>query len=465
MSGIKLDFDRMYNQLNPVAWLQQNTGFQPFPYQADILGDHTLRLRVIRKSRQIGITTTICEESVWKACTSNNRLILIVSPSDRQSKEPMRRIQIIVDANPKLAALKTAANKSEIDFSNGSRIISCPNNPERLRVYSANDIYLDEAAHFLNDEPVMAAIRPMLIATKGTFTIISTPFGKRGLFWNQYKIATDLKGVDLTVKAYDLYPSTISPIITKEDLEREKPFYTDLEWQQEYEGAFIEEVDVYYPMVLIEPCCQLWLANKRELLTRGEPGKSYVWGIDLAKKRDETVVMILERIPRVEESPERLVLRHFEHWSQMDYSNQVGLMGELKKRFPIAVGYCDQSGVGESVMEDISRALPNVEGIQFTTNSKIEMAAVLRARFETKTIEIPNDKKLIMQINGLHYNISKVGNLLFESPEKERIHDDYLWALALGCYAARKPQLVVTDLFSEETGEGEEEEDEDDETP
>jgi phage FluMu gp28-like protein len=221
---MNLDLKKIYNALDPLDWLEANTGFHPFMYEAEILEDHSLRLRVIRKSRQIGITTTICHESVWKACTSNDRLILIVSPSDRQSKEPMRRIQILVKANPKLTAMIVSQNKSEIDFNNGSRIISLPNNPDRLRVYAANDIYLDEAAHFLNDEPVMAAIRPMLIATKGTFTIISTPFGKRGLFWTQYKIATDLKGVDETVKAYDLYPSTISPIITQEDLDRERPF-------------------------------------------------------------------------------------------------------------------------------------------------------------------------------------------------------------------------------------------------
>jgi hypothetical protein len=43
-----------------------------------------------------------------------------------------------------------------------------------------------------------------------------------------------------------------------------------------------------------------------------------------------------------------------------------------------------------------------------------------------------------MQINSLRYQVSKAGNLLFESSEKEGVHDDYLWALALACYAARE---------------------------
>jgi len=53
-----------------------------------------------------------------------------------------------------------------------------------------------------------------------------------------------------------------------------------------------------------------------------------------------------------------------------------------------------------------------------------------------------------MQITSLRYHVSKAGNLLFESPEKEGVHDDYLWALALACYARETP-LVIKDLFGD----------------
>jgi len=89
-----------------------------------------------------------------------------------------------------------------------------------------------------------------------------------------------------------------------------------------------------------------------------------------------------------------------------------------------------------------------VRGVTFSVQTKTEMAAGLRVLFEQKRIRIPNDKNLIMQINSLRYQVSKTGNLLFESPEKERVHDDYLWALALACYAGREEPLVVQDLFS-----------------
>jgi len=62
---------------------------------------------------------------------------------------------------------------------------------------------------------------------------------------------------------------------------------------------------------------------------------------------------------------------------------------------------------------------------------KLELASGLRVLLEQKKLKIPNNKKLIMQLNGLHYQVSKTGNMVFESPEKDKLHDDYLWALVL----------------------------------
>jgi len=132
------------------------------------------------------------------------------------------------------------------------------------------------------------------------------------------------------------------------------------------------------------------------------------------------------------------VLRHLVAWSQLDYRDQIGRIGELAKLFPIIKGAADQTGVGEPILEDLKRTVPSIEGVMFTQQTKVNMASGLRALMEQKKIQLPNNRKLILQLNSLRYQISKTGNLLFESPEKEGVHDDYLWALALACYAARR---------------------------
>ena len=45
------------------------------------------------------------------------------------------------------------------------------------------------------------------------------------------------------------------------------------------------------------------------------------------------------------------------------------------------------------------------------------------------------------QLDGLRYRVSRQGSVLFESSEKERLHDDYLWALALAVHSAARGAL------------------------
>ena len=91
--------------------------------------------------------------------------------------------------------------------------------------------------------------------------------------------------------------------------------------------------------------------------------------------------------------------------------------------------------------------MPSTEGYVFSIPVKVDMAAGLRVVMEQKRLHLVNDRKMIMQTNGLRYQVTKAGNLIFESPEKERLHDDYLWALALAIYRAREPPAVIQSLF------------------
>ena len=135
---------------------------------------------------------------------------------------------------------------------------------------------------------------------------------------------------------------------------------TELEFKQEYMGEFIEEADTYLPMELISQCVD----EKLELIDQGEAEKSYVMGIDLAKQRDETVVIILER------NEGRCTTRHISAWTHMDYADQVGRIGELGGKFRIVGAMVDQTGVGEAVMEDLQASVHAVTGVKFTRIDK-----------------------------------------------------------------------------------------------
>lgn len=429
MDTLKVDWDakRLLELVDPVTWLRIQTGFNAWSHEIELLRDWGIRTRVIRKSRQVGVTTTIAHEAVWKIFTKPRQRILIVSPSLRQSRMVMEIIQEICGLNRRLSANVARKNIVELQTRNGSSIVATPNNPDRIRGYTADDIYLDEAAHFLNDEPVMRAIKPMLSATQGHITVISTPFGKRGLFWDQYKMAVDRQAHDSNVKAYEFHPSTISPLITPAYMQEERRNLTELEFKQEFEAVFIEEADVYLTMELIQRC----VSNDAQLIDEGDPSKCYLIGIDFAKKQDETVVIVLEQT-----SDRKLIVRHIDAWSQMDYTEQTARIGEICERFRIVGGAADQTGVGEAVMEDLKKVAPWVKGVIFNQKTKLDLASTLRSMMEHRRLLIPDHRRLKLQLNSVRYRVSGPGHILFETSPNQ--HDDHFWALALAAHSSRE---------------------------
>jgi hypothetical protein len=189
------------------------------------------------------MTTTIAHEAVWKTFTRPASVILIVSPSLRQSEIVMTKVLAAIDANAWLSGQLTRKTNTEVVLTNGSRTICLPNNPDRIRGFTATDVYLDEATYLPNDELIARVTRPMLAATHGRITITSTPGGKRGLFYREYIRAVNKKADDHLTRAFDYFPSSISPLITREILQAEQLRLTDLEYRQEYLGEFIEEAD------------------------------------------------------------------------------------------------------------------------------------------------------------------------------------------------------------------------------
>src|SRR6202521_3205963 len=76
-------------------------------------------------------------------------------------------------------------NEISIAFPNGSRIVGLPGNEVTARGYSASLLLIDEAARV--DDRFYRAMRPSLAATNGDLWLMSTPFGKRGFFWEEWE--------------------------------------------------------------------------------------------------------------------------------------------------------------------------------------------------------------------------------------------------------------------------------------
>lgn len=217
--------------LDPVRFAIE-LGFNPDPWQVNVLSSVSKRL-ILNCSRQSGKSTTASILALHRAIYYPDNLILLVSPSLRQSSELFRKVGEKID-RLKLKPRLIENNKLSCVFDNKSRIISLPSSEGTIRGYSgANLIIEDEASRV--DDGLYMAIRPMLAVSNGRLILMSTPFGKRGHFYYEWIEGDDWERVE--IKADEC------PRISKDFLESEKHSLGDWWFNQEYRCEFMESVD------------------------------------------------------------------------------------------------------------------------------------------------------------------------------------------------------------------------------
>ncbi len=222
-------------------------GLMPDPWQQRILSSAWARL-ILLCSRQVGKSTVVAAVALLTALLEAPALVLILSPSERQSGEFMVKVRTFYNAikRPRKAVSRiaplTATQQQEADLDaawkaipdkeresalqlhlkNGSRIIGLPNNPTSIVGYSgASLLVLDEAARV--PDGLYKEVRPMLAVNNGRLIALSTPLGKRGWFYEEW-IGETLDGRKVTTQ-WDRYmvPATqctrLKPAFLQEEME------------------------------------------------------------------------------------------------------------------------------------------------------------------------------------------------------------------------------------------------------
>jgi hypothetical protein len=181
-----------------------------------------------------------------------NSLILLLSPSERQSQELFRKCLEIYAATDRPVDAD-AENKLSLELENGSRVHALPGKDGTIRGFSGATILVIDEASRVPDE-LYRAVRPMLAVSGGRLIVLSTPFGKRGWFYEtcQKKERWDYYEID----------AHQCPRITEEFLKEEEEEYGYYWVQQEYfcqfhdvAGAAFRTEDIES---LIKPGVEQW---------------------------------------------------------------------------------------------------------------------------------------------------------------------------------------------------------------
>ena len=174
-------FSQFINVIHPI---KGKVPFLLYPYQKACLYEFlTKRFNIVLKFRQAGLTELIAMYCLWLAMYQSNKLILIVSIKDRVAKRVLRRIKYMYNNLPDYLKQPVVNGRgqdigtaSELEFANGSMIISIPTTEEAGRSDPVSLFVVDEAAIVRWMNTIWASLLPT-ISTGGAAIVNSTPYG------------------------------------------------------------------------------------------------------------------------------------------------------------------------------------------------------------------------------------------------------------------------------------------------
>jgi hypothetical protein len=224
--------DDLRHALDPVAFAAEVLRLDLDPWQRQVIAS-TGKRDLLNCSRQAGKSTTAAVLGLHEALYRPGSLTILVSPSQRQSSELFRKVTELRELLPTQPEL-SEDNKLSMSVKGGGRVLSLPGSEATIRGFSGATLLIEDEASRVPDELYMA-IRPMLAVRQGRLILMSTPFGKRGHFWNEWDTGTTWQRVEV--------PATAVPRISQEFLEEERRAMGDFWFSQEYMCEFRESTD------------------------------------------------------------------------------------------------------------------------------------------------------------------------------------------------------------------------------
>jgi hypothetical protein len=403
-------------------------GFDYHAYQALPLAYPDLKFVVGACGTKFGKTygcSILIARMAWEVKDSLNWW---VAPSYKQSEMAYRLVKRLL---PKDTFLEYKADLRleiiEPDGSVHSAIeFKSAENDDNLRGFGVHFAILDEAARI--SQASYESVWTTMTQTDGRMVIISTPKG-RNFFYDEY-----CKGDKTGLLAGDVdpnpewlsirMPTWTNPYVKPQRIQMmQKNMPSDV-FEQEIAARFmLESAGVFRG---IEGCIKKGLVDARGLPINETPirGQRYVMGVDLARKKDYTVIIVIDVMRRH--------VVYYSRFNEMSWAVQKRRIIEVSQDYNRARCYMDGTGLGDPIVEDVRSAGVPVECFIISNRSKQELIEKLRADIEFGRVSFPMHPMLIKELRNFEYEINSNGNIKYSAPAGQ--HDDCVISLALATH-------------------------------
>lgn len=443
-------------RVKPLRWL---------PYHKRLIEDQS-RYIVTEKSRRVGWDyshaykkttqriTRLCDRDLWYTSADESAAYEFIEYCRFFHERVNCVANYFEDYIEDKAHPKGAIKAFCIRFPNGTRINALSSSPRRLRS-KGGDVSISEFA--FHDDPVKlyAAAQPVIM-WGGCLEIGSTHNGEG----NRYKQVVDdakdyAKGIrekggrPLTPWSYhfvDIHVAVKDGLVelinqskgtrfTREAFLRElrAGCMTEDDWLQEYCCIPSTDASAWLPYDLIYTCEDATCPQPGEplIIVAGERGERYA-GIDVGRHHDLTVCWIFERVGDVLWTRRIIVLE------KTPIPDQVTVLAGALREAGVLRTCVDATGLGIGISDGLKKELGDyaVEAVTFTGPVKEALAVPVRARFEDRTLRIPDNSRVRDGLHKVRKSVTAAGNVRFDAARTGEGHADEFWAAALGIHAA-----------------------------
>ena len=376
------------------------------PWQEEVM--KTKGNLVLRSGRQVGKSTVIALKAAKFALENPNKLIMIISKTERQAGLLFTKILLNIHNINKVMIMKgkDRPTKQRIRLKNKSVIHCLPAGDTGYGIMGFTiDLLIADEAAFIPEE-VWASITPALAITRGIIWLLSTPKLKEGYY---YRCFEDPEFTSFHTSSEDC------PRKDDKFLDYQKGWMTNSQYAQMYLGEFVDDLMQFFKEDLIIKCCTFPRSKKGD-----NPPYPCFLGVDIARMgEDDSTFEILHSMSRTK-------IKQIEHisTSKTKLTDTADKIKELDTKYKFgrkSIGI-DDAGLGAGVFDFLLRDNQVGRKIIGLSNArkaidreerekklmKEDMYNNLRTLMESGQIELLDDDEVKASLRSIHAEHDKV---------------------------------------------------------
>jgi hypothetical protein len=385
---------------------------QPYPKQHAAIADPA-RIVVIEASTKSGKTAGCLTWLLQQAWNNGNigRAYWWVAPVYSQAKNIgfARLKSMLGQADRDKRIWRHHDSELWIELWNGARIwFKGADNADSLYGEDVHAAVIDEASRCREDAWI--AIRSTLTATRGPVRIIGNVKGRRNWAFQLARMAEGGQD-DMAYHKLTAYDAIDAGVLAAVEVESAKKILPEHVFRELYLAEATDDGANPFGIQAIQKAVRP--------LSSASP---IVYGIDLAKSIDYTAVVGLD---------DEGCVAVCERWHGTDWATTVDRICEIVGDEWATV---DSTGLGDPVVEQLQKRLPQVEGFKFTSLSKQQLMEGLAAAISSGEVFYP-DNWLRAELDIFEFEHTRTG-VRYSAPQGS--HDDGVCALALAVKASKR---------------------------